>query len=186
MAQKVIPTSLRLKHQKNWLSEWFVDKRDFSKNFHTDLMIQNYLNSLLSDYQYKIFIKKKVNFKTIYIYFLKKDKNYFLKKQIQTQLNQIFPNQQIKIVFVQLNLRFLKKQKIFKSFLKKLKQKRQFIPNLVLFKIIFFTQNISLLTKLIVKGLEKTPKHFQYIKKIEKTFLFFFQHYSGFQGYKIQ
>ena len=36
MGQKVIPTSLRLKKQKNWNSKWIVDNNDYSNLLHFD------------------------------------------------------------------------------------------------------------------------------------------------------
>ena len=185
MGQKIIPTSLRLNKYQNQNSLWFVEKKNYPEYLHFDLSIKKYITSLLGG-GCQISIKKNLNTDLIYIYFLKENNNNILKQNVQDNLNSMFLDKNIKVVFIKLSIFFLKKRKQFSKILQALKKKNQFVQDLNILKMIFLTKNISLLSTLIAKGVEKTPKHQRYIKSLNNTLNFFFQNYSGLKGYKVQ
>ncbi len=47
MGQKVNPISMRLQVNKDWRSRWFVNKRDYAKYLHNDLMTRRHIQKKL-------------------------------------------------------------------------------------------------------------------------------------------
>ncbi len=47
MGQKVRPIGLRLKINRNWDSQWYVNKKNYSRQLHEDLLIRNLVKKLL-------------------------------------------------------------------------------------------------------------------------------------------
>jgi small subunit ribosomal protein S3 len=47
MGQKVNPISMRLQVNKDWRSKWFVDKRDYAKYLHDDLLVRRLIQDKL-------------------------------------------------------------------------------------------------------------------------------------------
>jgi small subunit ribosomal protein S3 len=47
MGQKVNPISMRLQVNKDWRSRWFVEKRDYAKYLHNDLMTRRHIQKKL-------------------------------------------------------------------------------------------------------------------------------------------
>ena len=75
MSQKIIPYSLRLFKDKNWNSNWIINKNNYSDLLHLNLQLEKYFKKIFNYKNFKLIkfnIVKISNNLNIYIFFYKK------------------------------------------------------------------------------------------------------------------
>ena len=115
MGQKIIPTSLRLFKRKNWHSQWFVDKKDYSDILHFDLDVRNYFETIFNRKNCKI-LSLKIN---------KYSKNINIHLFIQKTKQNVSYNVKIKRIIKNLT-KFLNNEYNIKIFVRSIKRQKYF------------------------------------------------------------
>jgi ribosomal protein S3 len=196
MGQKIIPISLRLKNEKNWHSQWLIEKKNYSEILHFDLEIRKYLEIIFNDKKNSI-IKIKINkiSKNIYIYIFVN--NYFkrdiLNKKIKiiNSLNSFLKNKyNIKLFILKTQFKLNKYQKNLRFFIKFLKKKRKKNKKLLKFlsicQIAFSINKMNMISKYVCRTIKKKKIHRGYLNFINKILKEFYKMNPKILGYKLQ
>lgn len=197
MGQKIIPISLRLNKNKNWHSQWVVEKKNYAEILHFDLEVRKYLETLLNKEDIKV-LKINVNkiSKNMYIYvyiynnpFIK----YILKDKIKivSHLNSYLEQKyNIKLFILKTHFNLVPYQKnlslIFKYLKKKHKVKFKFKKILDICSLALATGKVNMISKLIQQNLENKKIHKGYLRFINKILTDFFKIHSKLLGYRLQ
>lgn len=202
MGQKSIPKSLRLNNFKNWESSWIAEKKEYSNYLNIDLNIRKYFEVICNNDKTNlshINIKKKNDFFLVYVYLHNQDKKKnilnFQKTKIEQNINNFLELYNIdrkyksKVFIVNLTMKSFKKgydfYKITKYY-RKHKLKKNLSNFLGIMNTIIYNKRVELLNNFLCKNLEKTPKHKQYLKNLNKILSKLYIKYPNFLGYKIQ
>lgn len=196
MGQKVIPTSLRLKKQKNWNSKWIVDNNDYSNLLHFDLEVNQYFKNIFNYKNLKLIkinLIKTSNNINIYIYIQKNTKKYYKLSfnRILNNLNLYYPNNNIKLFIKNIEFfEFINLRKNLKIIFQKIKKNNRINKNvkkmIYNFSYSFYTKNINIITYYIKQTLERKKTHKKFINNIHNMFQEFFKMFSNFSGYRLQ
>jgi len=166
MGQKIIPISLRLNKNKNWHSQWVVEKNNYAEILHFDLEVRKYIETILNKENIKV---SKINVnkisKNLYIYVFLQN-SPFLKKTLKDKVKIIshlnaYLNHKynIKLFILKTNLNLIQYQKSISFIFKYLKKKQKI--NFKLKKVIHIfnfaiaTGKMNMISKLIQQNLEK-------------------------------
>lgn len=196
MGQKIIPISLRLNKNKNWNTQWTVNKSEYSKFLFFDLEIQNYFQKLFN-YKYfkliKLNILKMSNNINIYIYIhqippFTKIINF---NKIILNLNNFLNTQNVKLFIrtVHINdLYYLQKniKIIFKFFKKNNRLTNELKLIIYLFSYSLYTRNINLILNYIKQTFSKKKTQKRQIKLIVRILETFFKLFKNFLGFRLQ
>lgn len=197
MGQKIIPISLRLNKKKNWHSQWFADKIEYSSLFFFDFEIRKYFISLLN---YKTFQLIKLNiFKTskninIYLYIHQippyncRTLNF---DKILIKLNAFYTKNHIKLFIHRIkitDISLVKKdmKKIFFLIQKTNRMNKNIKKILFIFTYAFYTKNINLISEYIKKSLTRKKTHKKIINSINRVLEVYFKIFSNILGYRLQ
>ena len=199
MAQKVIPTSLRLFKNKNWNSKWIVNHSIYSHFYYIDYEIRHFLLKLFN--QKKIYIQNiliKYNNKNllIYLFFSKKIRrrknqyfNYLIKNRIENLLRSFYKIK-INLYFINLNFSFIKQKDLIKKIfflLYKLRILKRFNKKLIyLLNLVILTKNADLLSIIFFKLLRKRKYQKGILKKTTNDLSNLYSIFPFFLGYRIQ
>ncbi len=191
MGRKIIPLSLRLNKKKNWQSQWFTNKEEYSNLLFIDLEIKKYLETMLNInlYSYKL---KKINndlILQIVVPYLYQNKEFLTVAQSNIQ-KFVGSKYNVKVFYIQFNTRLLNTNNITKEILRafekkhriNFKFKKSFYPaiNSVL------TQNPDNFATFLKYSLEKKRIQKKQISYIVGLLSYLFHVLKPFKGYKIQ
>lgn len=196
MAQKIIPTSLRLYKKKNWHSKWTVNKNEYSNLLHFDLEIRKYFENIFNYKKFKLIkldiIKKSKNI-NVYVYVHQLPNSYynFSYNKMVYHFNSFLQHYNIKIFIKKVKLADLKKlkktiKKIF-NFIKKRNKINNDIRKIIYnFSYSLYTKNVNMISYFIKQNLEKKKIHKKQIKIINNILQEFFKIFNNFLGYRLQ
>ena len=199
MGQKVTPISLRLKNQKNWHSQWIVEKNNYAEILHFDLELRKYLDVLLNNKKIST-LQIKINkiSKNIYIYIFVHNtfKRQILKDQsnILTHLNSYLINKyNIKLFFLKAHFKLNNYQKNLRYYIYNyLKKKRRRIKDKKILKFLSICQialtlgKMHIISKYIIRTIKKKKIHRGYLNFINRILKEYFKMNSKILGYKLQ
>lgn len=196
MGQKIIPISLRLNKKKNWHSQWFVNKLEYSNLLFFDFEIRKYFFNLFNYRSFKLIkfniIKTSKNI-NIYLYThqippYKRTINFH---KILTKLNLFYSKHYIKLFIhrvkpFQVNIFKKVIKKIF-YFIQKTNRMNKNLKKMVfIFTYAFYTKNIHLISEYIKSSLARKKTHKKIINSINRVLETYFFLFSNLLGYRLQ